>query len=886
MKDDDNTQTHFVLVEGTMVGHYRIIEKIGAGGMGEVYLAEDAELDRKVALKFLPPHLCQDDDCRARFKREAQAAAKLSHPNIVTIFEVGEFRGRPFFAMEHIEGRSLRDMKGEELELDRIVGIVIQLCDGLQTAHAADVIHRDIKPSNIVIDSNGRPKILDFGLATVKGGEHLTKTGSTLGTVGYMSPEQIEGKRTDACSDLFSLGIVFYELITNKSPFRRDDETATLKAILQDTPEPLARYKSGVPDDLQRISTKLLEKDPALRYQSAAGVIPDLKKVSPSRTSGIRFERRRSWWAKYRAPVAATLVSLILAVWYFGERESSERIADDGRIMLAVLPFENLGNAEDDYFADGITDEINTKLSGLSGLGVISRASAIQYKNTTKSLREIGKDLGVEYVLQGTIRWNNNGGESRVRINPQLIAVNDDLNLWTNSYDAVLNDIFEVQSRIAREIASALDISLLQSEQKALSSEREIDPEAYDYYLRGKQQFTITGFGQTEAEMEVAKTFYLRAIELAPDFVSPYTELSMLYTDMHWHRMDTSEQMLDSARALVDIAMELSPDSPEPYQALGWYYYHGLRDFEHSFETFSRVLELQPNNALAIASIAWVDRRKGNWSEAIEGLRRATQLDPRNAWYHFELGITYLYTRQLNEALSSLNRNIDLQPTNAWAYIMKSIAQLSLTGNPDSALEFIDDGLQFIPNHPSLKFMAAYCHLCARRYDSALAHVTSPQGFYSNRIKAPVDYYIIKSSIYTLKGQSESARPYLDSALTESRRKVEQAPDNPAFQSGLASAYALLGEKDQAIAAGKRAVELLPVSADALDGPDYLRDLTSIYAWVGESDLALDQLETLLSIPSMATAKWAAIAPELLSLHDNPRFKALLQKYDGDQSGI
>ena len=297
--NDDNTRTHVVLTNGTMMQHYRIVEKIGAGGMGEIYLAEDTKLNRKIALKFLPTHLCQDDDCRARFKREAQAVAKLNHPNIVTIFEVSEYNDRPFFAMELIEGRSLRELAAEkDLRFDRILELAIQICDGLRAAHEKKVVHRDIKPSNIVIDAYGRPKILDFGLAAIQGGEHLTKTGSTLGTIRYMSPEQVDGETVDHRSDLFSLGIVLYELITGRTPFERNNEAATLKSIGQDAPEPLERYKSEIPDELQRIVSKLLEKDPSTRYQSTASVISDLKPlVTSTRGSmtGVATRQRSRW---------------------------------------------------------------------------------------------------------------------------------------------------------------------------------------------------------------------------------------------------------------------------------------------------------------------------------------------------------------------------------------------------------------------------------------------------------------------------------------------------------------------------------------------------------------------------------------------------------------
>ena len=373
-RDDDQTRAFVPITEGTIVSHYRVIEKIGAGGMGEVYLAEDTELDRRVALKFLPPHLCLDDDCRARFKRESQAAARLNHPNIVTIHEVCEYQGRPYFAMQHLEGQSLRDLlKGKSLALDRLIEMAIQLCDGLAAAHGKNIVHRDIKPSNIVIDAYGRPKLLDFGLAAIVGGEHLTRTGSTLGTVGYMSPEQIKGKDVDHRSDLFSLGVVLYELLAGRAPFGRDSEVATMQAILNEVPDPLAKYRSAVPEELQRTVSKLLEKDPSMRYQTATGVISDLKRLIASTQSSIARETigRSRRWPLWIAAAAVIIVAAI-GLYSFWPRPAA---TGSERKSLAVLPFENLGSSEDEYFADGMTDEITARLAGISGLRVTSRTS-------------------------------------------------------------------------------------------------------------------------------------------------------------------------------------------------------------------------------------------------------------------------------------------------------------------------------------------------------------------------------------------------------------------------------------------------------------------------------------------------------------------------------
>lgn len=880
--NNDKTRSHVMLAKDTMVGHYRIIEKIGAGGMGEVYLAEDTELNRQVALKFLPEYLKSDEDAKSRFKREAQAAASLKHPNIVVIYEVSEFQGRPFFAMECCEGETLKQMiKKEELPLVRVIKLATQICEGLQEAHEAGIVHRDIKPSNIILDKKNLPKLVDFGLATVKGADKLTRTGSTLGTIGYMSPEQIQVKEIDHRTDLFSLGVVFYELITGRLPFKGDNEASVMNAVLNDVPEPLSRYKSGVPDELQRIVGKLLEKDPALRYQSAADVVSDLKRLTVARPA---FKRPADWWNRYVVVGAVLILIIIGGYWLFTKTGTIKGGSKAGkRKMLAVLPFENLGNPDDEYFADGITDEITTRLAGLSGLGIISRTSVLQYKETDKSLKQIGKELKVAYVLEGTILWDKSGDTNRVRINPQLIRVSDGIHLWADRYDAVLTDVFTVQSKIAGEVAAALDITLLQSEQEALAVHAKIDPEAYDYYLRGKQYFSIARYRQKE--FQTAERMHLKCIELAPEFAPAYTELGELYTELYWDGIDTSQAILDSAKAVIDIAFRLAPQAPEPFLALGWYYYHGLLDFDHALEAFSEVLKRQPNNALAVASVAYVKRRQGKWEEAIDGLTRVVELAPREPWYYYELGNTYSSSRRFAEAVPCYDQVIDLDPNNSWAFLTKSWSILNLTGNPAAALEVVDSGFAFNPHAPNLAAIASYYHWCAGDYKSALELMTGPKDYYIWQYNNGAEYYYHKGKGYKVIQQYDLANIYLDSARVIMENVIAGDPDDPLNQSTLGKIYAALGQKEKAIAAAKRGIELLPVSVDALDGTDRIWDLATVYTDVGEYDKAVGQLDTLLSIPSQNSVTWLKIAPEYTALHDHPGFKALIEKHEKAESG-
>ncbi|MEE8149664.1 MAG: serine/threonine-protein kinase, partial [candidate division Zixibacteria bacterium] len=383
--ENDDTQTRILLTKGTMVDHYRIVEKIGAGGMGDVYLAEDTKLGRKVALKFLADQFSSDQSARDRFTREAQAVAAIDHPNIVSVYEVNEFKGRPYFVMQYIEGKSVEEViKGKQPQMSEIIRLAIQICEGLQAAHNQGIVHRDIKPSNILIDKDGRARILDFGLATISGMDKLTQTGTTLGTLSYMSPEQVQAEETDLRSDIFSFGVVLYEMITGQRPFGGDSAGSILHAITHDEVEPLARFKSGVTDKLQQIVNRALQKKRSLRYQTAADMLADLKQATAAE------------YPKQKSMAVVTFSAGIILLIAFGTYFIFSIFLAETTKRIVVLPFENLGAVEHEYFSDGITDEITSRLAIVSELAVISRTSARKYKNTDKSLPEISRALDVD----------------------------------------------------------------------------------------------------------------------------------------------------------------------------------------------------------------------------------------------------------------------------------------------------------------------------------------------------------------------------------------------------------------------------------------------------------------------------------------------------------
>ena len=422
-----------------IISHYKILEKLGEGGMGVVYKAEDTKLKRTVALKFLSPQTVGTEEDKARFIHEAQAAASLNHPNICTVYEIDEHEGHPFIAMEFMEGRSLRaKIASGPLRLEEAVDAARQIAEGLRSAHQRNIIHRDVKSANVMITPDGQAKVMDFGLAKAPGRTQLTKEGTTLGTVAYMSPEQGRGDVVDARSDIWSLGVVLYEMVSGRLPFKGDHEQAIMYSVINEEPKPLTGIRSGVPMELERIVGKCLEKQPSRRYQDVDDLLVDLKRLGTelgdsretrAATTASGAKRTVSgWWVGGAiAIVLAALFFLVVYPRYFGV--VSEEPKPEVK-KLAVLFFGNLGPSEDEYFADGITDAITARLAGIQGLGVISRQSTIQYKDSDKSLRVIGEELGVDYILEGTIQRERPGDPaSRIRIIPQLISVSDDVHL-------------------------------------------------------------------------------------------------------------------------------------------------------------------------------------------------------------------------------------------------------------------------------------------------------------------------------------------------------------------------------------------------------------------------------------------------------------------------
>jgi len=855
---------------GQTVAQYRILETLGAGGMGEVYLALDTKLDRQVALKFLPRHFSIEPEARARFEREARALAALNHPNIVTVFDVSAHDGQPYIAMEYVNGRSAQE-HAAKAGADQILDVAIQLAEGLAAAHKAGIVHRDIKSDNVVVTADGRVKIMDFGLALWRGGEQITRAGSTVGTAAYMSPEQVQGGAVDQRTDLWSFGVVLYEMLCGRRPFTGEHTAALTYAITSTTPEPLARYKSDVSNVWQRIVTKCLAKHPDERYQSAADIAADLRALKTAST--IHAATRPPSRTRARVVAGATIVVLLAAAAVLMSR--LVRTTDDAatapeRIMLAVLPFENLGSDEQEYFADGITEEITARLARLHGLGVISRTSAIQYKKSTKPMQTIGEELGVDYILEGTIRWDRSGETDQVRITPQLIHVKDDTHLWADSYERPLTQVFALQSEIAGQVAAALNVTLLEPERRALESVPTQNLEAYDLYLQATDYLNQPYEDQSN---RLARELLRRAIALDSGFALAYAQLSHAYAIRYWWGMDLSHEMRDSIRAYSDRALQLDPDLAEGHIARGLYYYWGFRDYAQALAELRLGEDAHPAGTSML--IGAISRRQGRWTESEKYLRRAAELSPRDGRWAMEYGYTLLLMRRYADAARWFDRTVVLLPRFAMGYDARGWARLGGDGDLTQAEVELRSAASAVPGR--LDYSLAQIREWKRDYDSARALATMDAVMRAYGADS-VTYYMFQARLGMHQQRDSLRLAYADSAITLLQRRVAQYPDNAEQHARLAYTLGMRGRHDEALAAAQRAAELVPLSRDAVDGSGYVRTLAEVYTMMGEHDRAIDLLDELLSIPSLLSFHDLRLNPFWDPLRDDPRFQALIDR--------
>jgi TolB-like protein/Flp pilus assembly protein TadD len=887
--------------------------------MGVVFRAEDTTLKRPVALKFLTQPAFGADEY-ARFLREARTAAALNHPSICTIHEVGEVQvgeeailgegrplgvGTPFIAMELIEGSTLEASLKESgpLALDELLRVAVQIAEGLAAAHAKGIVHRDLKPGNVMLTPDRRVKLLDFGLAKPMGpaaagdavmtaaetvSAELTRDGRVLGTVAYMSPEQAMGKTVDSRADVFSFGIMLYEMAAGHRPFRGESSTSTLAKILEAEPEPLDEKRNDLPAELLRIVRRCLHKNPDARYNDTRDLLVALNELRTETTSGpsriaksesvgregVPDASRGNRWTLAIVAVAAIVIVALGGYWFTRDRGVSEQSPAEAppaaaalaeRTMIAVLPLENLGPPEDEYFATGITDEITGRLAAVSSLGVISRKSAAQYAGTTKTTRQIGEELGIDYLLQGTVRWARGAeGSSRVRISPQLVRVSDDTTLWAETYDAVIEDIFEVQSNIARGVVDQLGVVLLEPEARATQIIPTENQEAYQAYLRGLRHL------DDDSEYFDAVRSLQEAVELDPEFALAYAKLAEAHSWTHFLGRDVSEDRQVRADRALDRAIELAPDAPQVHVAIGVRNYH-RREYDRALDALVIAERSLPNDA----EIPWyktlVLRRQGRWKESLAEGERALHLNPLDVDTLTLVAETLTMVRQYEEALQLIEQAVALKPGRVYA---RKAWPILLSGG---SLAEVRQTLERVPS-PDRTYplwLWYWLEIYEGRYREALTRLStySDDWFRLNWTIRPKS--LLEGWAHEWLGELELAREAYESARVQIEAELSISPNEPRLHASLGLAYAGLGRKEEAIREGERAVELQPVSRDALFGPHLIVDLASIYAKTGEHDAAMDQIEYVLSVPSEVSVHLLRLNPRWRVLHDHPRYRAL-----------
>ena len=867
------------------LGNYEILEEIGRGGMGVIYRARQRHSGRIVALKRVVSYHADSHETLARFRREAEAAASLDHPNILLVYEVSETeRGLPFFSMKFATGGSLRTgasgIGGEPRECVRLMA---KIARAIEYAHTHGILHRDLQPGNILLDARGEPLVSDFGLAKWLDKESdLTRTLTTFGTPGFIAPEQAEDAQFGPEADIYSLGAILFNLLAGRPPFIGANALSVVRQAAA-TPAPKLRsFASSLGHDLETIVARCLERDPKARYQTAGTLAEDLERWLDGRpiiARPVRAPARVFRWSR-RNPILASagtacLLLALAVIWLLGEKFLAPKTPASEK-SIAVLPFENLsGNKQDFFFADGVQDEILTDLARIADLKVIGRTSVMQYKSgMARDLRKIGQQLGVAHLVEGTVQRSGN----RVRVNAQLVDARTDRRLWGQIYERDLADVFTIESEIATAIAGELNAKLSPNEKSEIERPTTNEITAFDLYTRAKNLLLTASFRDDDrGHLRQAADLLNQAVVRDPAFFQAYCQLAYTHDRLYFDGFDHTPARLAMAEAAIQTAFRLRPDAGEAHLARAQNLYWGYLDYDGALAQLEVARQSLPNDARIFQLMSYVQRRQGRWDESARDLERAVELDPHDLETLHQIATNYDLFRSYAEETLVLDRALAIEPNHAETKVIRANVDLDWKADTQPLHQVIDEiragnpaGVRGIANNWLVCALAERDASAAKNALIALGETPFVDG------SVQWNHPLVEGLIARMMKDDAKARAAFTAARADQEKVVQAEPNHGPPRCVLGLIDAALGRKEEALREGRRAVELLPMERDAIRGKAMIRYLAKIAAWVGDNDLACEQLAIAAQVPSGVTYGQLKLMPWWDPLRGDPRFEKIV----------
>ncbi|HET9366624.1 MAG TPA: protein kinase [Candidatus Udaeobacter sp.] len=864
------------------LGNYQILDEIGRGGMGVIYRARQRHSRRIVALKRILAYEADSRETLIRFRREALAAASLDNPNILPIYEVGEDEdGLPFFSMKFAAGGSLRDVAPAlRSEPVRSVALMAKVARAVEYAHAQGILHRDLKPGNILLDGRGEPLVSDFGLAKwLDTAGDLTHTLTIFGTPGYVAPEQAEGstRSLGPSTDVYSLGAIFFDLLTGRPPFVGDNVLAVIQQAAEKPAPKLRSLAPALDRDLEIICAKCLEREPNARYCSAGDLAEDLERWLADRpliARPVSVSVRMYHWSR-RNPAVAGMAALLLALgtavgimtWKSGLLHRPTNIA------IAVLPFENLSQTKESaFFADGIQDGILTKLARVADLRVISHTSVMPYRGVP-NIRQIGRALNVSHVLKGSVRWE----AGRIHLNTQLIDTRTENQVWAAEYDQDLANVFLTQSEIAQKVADQLEAKVSAVEKGEIKEPPTSDLVAYDFYLRARDRLLAPFSSRARADLFQAADLLNQAVARDPSFFQAYCQLAYTHDLLYFLGFDHTPARLSLAESAIQVAFRLRPEAGEAHLARAENLYRGYLDYEGALAELAAASQTLSNSPRLFALKGYIERRQGRWEESTYNLERAIDLDPRDFFTLQQIAISYGVLRRYAEEKSVLDRALSIAPDEIDTKKARASVEFHWKADTQSLHQTIDSIRVTDPAAlPNIANDWLSCALAERDVaaakDALNAFGEIPLTDYAVHLNRP----LMEGVIARMTNDGETARAAFTAARAEQEKAVEAQPNYAPPLCVLGLIDAGLGRKEEALREGRRAVELLPVEKDAINGPLMIAYLAMIAAWVGEKDLACEQLAIAVRPPSTVSYGQLKLLPFWDPLRKDPCFEKIV----------